>query len=63
MSLRVTLAPTQLMWFQRFMTGSHKWMGNVWIPDKAMSSYIIRASMDILEESWEEAGRRGESQP
>ena len=32
MSSRVTLAPTQLKWFQRFMQGSHKRMGDVWIP-------------------------------
>ena len=29
-------------------------MGDVWIPDEAVSRYIVRASLEILEESWEE---------
>ena len=32
-------------------------MGNVWIPDEAVSRYIVRASLEILEESWEEPGK------
>lgn len=56
MSLRITLAPTQLVWFQRFMVGSHKWMGGVWILDMAVSRYIVRASLEVLEESWKEPG-------
>ena len=50
-SLRVTLAPTQMVWFQPFMAGLQKQMGDVWIPNIAMSSHIVRASMDILEDS------------
>ena len=55
--LRVTLAPTQTIWFQRFMAGLHKQMGDVWIPNTAVSSHIVRASMDVLEDSWHEPNK------
>lgn len=57
MSSRVMIPPTQLVWFQHFMTGSHKWVGDIWRHDKVVSQYIVRTSMDILEESWEDTGR------
>ena len=32
-------------------------MGDVWIPNTAVSSHIVRASMDILEDSWHEENK------
>ena len=57
MSLQVMLAPTQLVWFRLFITRGHKRMGDIWISDTAVSRYIIRTSMDVLEESWHELGK------
>ena len=34
------------------MTGLHKQMGDVWIPDTMVSNHVVRASMDVLEDSW-----------
>ena len=32
-------------------------MGDVWIPDTAVSSHIVRASMDVLEDSWDKPNK------
>ena len=32
-------------------------MGDVWIPDEAVSRYVVRSSLEILEESWQEPGK------
>ena len=41
-----------LLWFKRFMQGLHQRMGNVWLQDKSVSRYVIRACFSGLEENW-----------
>lgn len=42
-------SPTNSYWFKRFMQGCHKRMGNVWIPDKALTLDVLIACLRILE--------------
>ena len=53
---RVTHSVTNSFWFNRFMQGCHRRMGDVWLPDKAVSRYVMRASFELLEEAWAEYG-------
>lgn len=53
---RVTHSVTNSFWFNRFMQGCHRRMGDVWLPDKAVSRYVMRASFELLEEAWAELG-------
>ena len=53
---RVTHSVTNSYWFNRFMQGCHRRMGDVWLPDKAVSHYVMRASFELLEEAWAELG-------
>ena len=37
------------------MQGIHRRMGNVWLPNRAISQYKLSACMDVLEARWGEA--------
>ena len=54
-SSRISNAVTNSLWFQRFMTGMHKRMGDVWIPDRAISQYEMNCCFKVLESRWEMA--------
>ena len=42
---------TNLLWFKRFMQGLHQRMGDVWLPDKAVSRYVIPSCFSVLEDN------------
>ena len=48
----VSHAVTNSYWFKRFMSGCHRHMGDVWLPDKVVSRYIIVACFCVLEKDW-----------
>ena len=43
---------TNSHWFRRFMTGCHRRMGDVWIPDQAVTVDEVKAALSILEDEW-----------
>ena len=47
-----TNSPTNSLWFRRFLLGCHKRMGDVWIPDRAMTIDEMHVALTILEENW-----------
>jgi hypothetical protein len=47
--------PTYGYWYQRFNLGLHKRMGDVVRSDFAVTSEIIKALLDVLNEEWEDA--------
>ena len=49
---RVSHAVTNLVWFKRFVAGCHCRMGDVWLPDKAVSNYVIGGCFCVLERDW-----------
>ena len=49
---RITNSPTNSLWFNRFMQGCHRWMGDIWRPDKAVSCYVMRWLFQVLENNW-----------
>ena len=49
---RILYASTNTLWFNCCMIGINQRMGDVWMPDKATSRYIIRASLKICEDMW-----------
>mmetsp|Transcript_25276 Transcript_25276/g.62236 ORF Transcript_25276/g.62236 Transcript_25276/m.62236 type:complete len:350 (-) Transcript_25276:812-1861(-) len=48
----ITNSPSNSLWFRRFMKGMHKRMGDVWIPDRAITIDELKAAFAILEEDW-----------
>ena len=44
---------TNSHWYKRFMTGCHRRMGDVWIPDQATNVDEVKAGLEILEEEWQ----------
>ena len=52
---RVSNAASNSIWFQRFMQGIHRRMGDVWVPNRAISQYELSACMDVLDLRWEAA--------
>ncbi|KAL7574182.1 hypothetical protein ACA910_014858 [Epithemia clementina (nom. ined.)] len=54
-SLFFTGSPTNSYWFRRFMTGCQRCMGNVWIPDCAVTVEVVLGSLEILEEDFGQA--------
>jgi hypothetical protein len=48
----VTNSPTNTFWYRRFQLGCHKRMGDVWIPDRALTIDELLASLKLLEEDW-----------
>ena len=49
---RVSHAVTNYYWFKRVMSGCHWRMGDVWLPDKAVSRYVFGACFLVLEKDW-----------
>ena len=41
LSARISNSPTNSLWFTQCMNGIHRRMGDIWLPDKATSRYII----------------------
>jgi hypothetical protein len=50
-----TPCPTYGYWYQRFNLGLHKRMGDVVRSDLAVTSEIIKALLEVLNEEWEDA--------
>ena len=48
----VSRSPTNSPWFQKFMQGLHKRMGDVWIPDRALLKREFMYCLTLLEEDW-----------
>ena len=48
----ITNSPKNSLWFNRFMQGCHRRMGDTWLPDKAVSWYVMGGAFQVLEESW-----------
>ena len=48
----ISNSTTNLLWFKRFIQGLHQRMGDVWLQDKAVSRYVIRACFSVLEDNW-----------
>ena len=51
----ITSSPSYSTWFERFMQGSHKRMGDVVKPDLAVSVEVMVEIQRLLEESWNAA--------
>ena len=49
----ISQSPTNSEWFRRFMNGCHKRMGDVWIPDRAITMREFKAGFQLLERDWE----------
>jgi hypothetical protein len=49
----VTVSPTNSDWFKRFMRGCHRRMGDVWIPDRALTIRELLCCQTLLENDWE----------
>lgn len=47
-----TASPTNSQWFRRFLNGMHRRMGDVWIPDRALTIDELIGALQILEEDW-----------
>jgi hypothetical protein len=45
-------SPTNGYWFGRFMQGCHRRMGDVWIPDRALTISELLHCLIILDEDW-----------
>lgn len=50
----VTASPTNTQWFRRFLIGCHRRMGDVWLPDRAMTWDEVLAAQALCEEDWQE---------
>ena len=47
-----TASPTNSYWYKRFLSGCHRRMGDVWIPDRAVTIEEIHVGLEILEKEW-----------
>jgi hypothetical protein len=45
-------SPTNTEWFRRFMKGCHKRMGDVWVPDRALTVKELTCALSLLQEDW-----------
>jgi len=52
-SARVSNSPTNSVWFNRFMMGMHKRMGDVNRPDMAVDRYVIRGCFEVAQTIWD----------
>eukprot|EP00978_Attheya_sp_CCMP212_P016777 scaffold44249_cov48-Attheya_sp.AAC.1 len=57
-----TNSPTNSYWFKRFMQGAHRRMGDVWIPDRALTIDKLLKCLELLEEDWQEYTHDAEAQ-
>ena len=55
---RVSHAVSNSFWFKRFNAGCHRRMGDIWLPDKAVSRYVIDACFSLLERDWSDIWER-----
>ena len=46
----ISSSPTNTEWFRRFMNGCHKKMGDVWIPDRAVTMQEVKEIFRLLEQ-------------
>ena len=51
---RVSHAVSNSVWFKRFLQGCHRRMGDVWLPDKAVSRYVIGGCFNVLTRWWDD---------
>ena len=56
----LTTSPSNSAFFRRFMKGMHKRMGDVWIPDRAITISETLAAFTILEKDWEQMRQVGD---
>ena len=56
----ISRAASNSTWFRRFMKGMHKRMGDVWIPDRAITIDEVKAGFEILESDWRAAAQTGD---
>jgi hypothetical protein len=49
----VSTSHTNSDWFKRFMRGCHKCMGDVWIPDRALTIRELLCCQTLLEGDWD----------
>ena len=56
-ALMFTASPTNYYWYKRFLSGCHRRMGDVWIPDRAMALEEIHEGLAILEQEWKSAAQ------
>jgi len=49
-----TNSPTNSYWFKRFIQGVHRRMGDIWIPDRALTIDELLKSLELLEEDWQD---------
>ena len=54
-SMMFTASPTNSLWFKRFMAGCHRRMGDVWIPDRAVTLDEVHCGLEILEGEWKKS--------
>jgi hypothetical protein len=45
-------APTNSLWFKRFMIGCHRRMGDVWLPDRPLTAPILSQAIRLLSVRW-----------
>mmetsp|Transcript_15422 Transcript_15422/g.21975 ORF Transcript_15422/g.21975 Transcript_15422/m.21975 type:complete len:108 (+) Transcript_15422:3941-4264(+) len=57
--MTVTQCKTHGEFFERFVRGAHKRMGDIVKPDRTLSLPILHVIMDILEQEWELADEEG----
>jgi hypothetical protein len=50
--MTVTKCPTYGLWFEKFMKGCHKCMGEIVKPDQALSTCILLEILLILDSEW-----------
>jgi hypothetical protein len=48
----VSASSTNTDWFKRFMRGCHKRMGDIWIPDRALTMRELLCCQTLLEDDW-----------
>ena len=46
-------SPTNSFWFRRFLSGCHRRMGDVWIPDRALTIDEVLHAQIVLEDDWQ----------
>jgi hypothetical protein len=55
-------SPTNGYWFRRFMQRCHRWIGDVWIPDRVLMIDELLHSMVLLDEDWDTYAKDPEGQ-
>ena len=55
---RVSHDVTNSFWFKRFRAGCHRCMGDILLPDKAVSRHMIDGCFRLLEREWSDIWER-----